>query len=160
MRGTMTIQEKNPQQYYTQLISIAGIRLPSSGRLPLEVFSVKFLSCGFSYWNCSLLFNQISSTKPESVGSILALNHNFFIFYKITKVHVRPKGAPFGFFSALCDFFWKFSNFIKGYPLHFLKFSVCKKRLMSLNDLFLGFSALCDFFYQILLKKKISRWFQ
>ena len=30
-----------------------------------------------------------------------------------------------------------------------MKFSVCKKRLISLKGLFLGFSAICDFFYQI-----------
>ena len=40
-------------------------------------------------------------------------------------------------------------------PLNFLKFSVCKKRLISLKGLFLGFSAICDFFYQILFLKKI-----
>ena len=71
-----------------------------------------------------------------------APNHSIFMLPKVQQV--RPKGPPFGFFSALCDFFRKFSNIIKGYPLHFLKFSVCKKRLMCLNDLFLGFSALCD----------------
>ena len=64
---------------------------------------------------------------------------------------VRPKGPPLWVFSALCDFFRNFSNIIKGYPLHFLKFSVCKKRLMGLNDLFLDFSALWDF-NRILLK--------
>ena len=92
------------------------------------------------------LFCCSSSTiflKPENGGSILALNHNVFVLPKVQQV--RPKGPPFGFFSALCDFFRKFSKIIKGYPLHFLKFSVCKKRLMGLTDLFLGFSALCDF---------------
>ena len=73
----------------------------------------------------------------------------------LPKVQVRPKGPPFGFFSALCDFFRKFSNFIKGYPLaFFLNFSVCRKRLMSLNDLFLGFSAFCDFLPNTFFGKK------
>ena len=63
---------------------------------------------------------------------------------------VRPKGPPLVFFRHSATL-RKFSNIIKGYPLHFLKFSVCKKRLMGLNGLFLGFSALCNF-NRILLK--------
>ena len=67
---------------------------------------------------------------------------------------------PLGFFSALCDFFRKFSKFIKGYPLEFfLKFSVCRKRWMSLNGLFLSFSALCDLKNTFFRKKsKIFFW--
>ena len=102
------------------------------------------------------LFCCSSSTKflkPESGGSIIALNHNIFMFPKV--LQVRPKGPPFGFFSALCDFFSKIFRFYQRVtPCIFLKFSVCKKRLMGLNDLFLGFSALCDF-NRILFKKSI-----
>ena len=39
-------------------------------------------------------------------------------------------------------------------PCIFLKFSVCRKHWMSLNDLFLGFSKLCDFFTKYVLWKK------
>ena len=57
--------------------------------------------------------------KLYSKGSPLS----FFTFSrKHTKPDV-PKGSPFGFFSALCDFF--FENFLmspKGPPLSFLKF--------------------------------------
>ena len=92
------------------------------------------------------LFCCSSSTKflkPESGGSILALNHNIFMLPKVQQG--RPKGPPSGFFRHSATFFRKFPNIIKGYPLHFLKFSVGKKCLLGLNDLFLGFSALCDF---------------
>ena len=75
----------------------------------------------------------------------------------LPKVQVRPKCPPFGFFSALCDFFRKFLKFIKGYPLaFFLKFSVCRKRWMSLNGLFLSFSAFCDL-KNTFFRKKISK---
>ena len=64
---------------------------------------------------------------------------------------VRPKGPPFGVFRHSATFFDDFRISSKGTPCIFLKFSLCKKRLMGLNDLFLGFSALCDF-NRILLK--------
>ena len=67
---------------------------------------------------------------------------------------VRPKGPPFGFFRHSATFFENFRISSKGTPCIFLKFSVCKKRLMGLNDLFLGFSALCDF-SRLLFKKYI-----
>ena len=65
------------------------------------------------------IFSSTKFLKPESGGSILALNHNIFMLPKVQQV--RPKGPPFGFFSALCDFFRKFSSIIKGYPLHFFE---------------------------------------
>ena len=69
-------------------------------------------------------FDKISSTKPESVGSILALNHKFFM---LPKVQVRPKGAPFEFFSALCDFFSKIIEFYQRVPpCIFLSFQFVK----------------------------------
>ena len=92
------------------------------------------------------LFCCSSSTKflkPESGGSILALNHNIFMLPKVQQV--RPKGPPFGFFRHSVTFFENFRISSKGTPCIFLKFSVCKKRLMGLNDLFLGFSAMCNF---------------
>ena len=101
------------------------------------------------------LFCCSSSTKflkPESGGSILALKHNIFMLPKVQQV--RPKGPPFGFFRHSATFFENFRISSKGTPCIFLKFSVCKKRLMGLNDLFLGFSALCDF-NRILFKKHI-----
>ena len=74
------------------------------------------------------LFCCSSSTKflkPESGGSILALNHNIFMLPKVQQV--RPKGPPFGFLSALCDFFSKIFGFYQRVtPCIFLKFSVCK----------------------------------
>ena len=98
------------------------------------------------------LFCCSSSTKflkPESGGSILALNHNIFMLPKVQQV--RPKGPPLGFFGTL-RLFSKIFEDHQRVPLAFFKVSVCKKRLMGLNDLFLGFSALCDF-NRILLKK-------
>ena len=82
------------------------------------------------------LFCCSSSTKflkPESGGSILALNYNIFMLPKVQQV--RPKGPPFGFFSALCDFFSKIFEYHQRVHCIFLKFSVCKNRLMGLNDL-------------------------
>ena len=106
------------------------------------------------------LFCCSSSTKflkPESGGSILALNHNIFMLPKVQQV--RPKGPPLGFFRHSATFFENFRISSKGTPCIFLKFSVCKKRLMGLNDLFLGFSALCDF-NRILFKKIYIYFFQ
>ena len=88
------------------------------------------------------LFCCSSSTKflkPESGGSILALNHDIFMLPKVQQVR------PNTFFRHSATFFENFRISSKGTPCIFLKFSVCKKRLMGLNDLFLGFSALCDF---------------
>ena len=50
--------------------------------------------------------------KPESGGSIFALNHNIFMLPKVQQV--RPKGPPFGFFRHYATFFRKFSDSIKG----------------------------------------------
>ena len=95
----------------------------------------------------------LGSEKQESMGSSLALNHK--VFFMLSKVEGRPKCLPFSFFfQHYAIFFRKFLNSIKGYPLNFLKFSVCKKRLMSVKGLFFGFLAICDFFYQILFLKK------
>ena len=54
------------------------------------------------------------------------------------KVEGRPKGH-FGFCSALCDSFRTFSNSIKGYPLIFLKLSVCKKNVKEPKRSLFGF---------------------
>ena len=88
-----------------------------------------------------------SSTQPESVGSILPLNHKFFNASKSTG---ETKGSPFGFFLALCDFFRKFLKFIKGYPLAFFSSFRFVKTFNEPKWPLFGFSALCDFFYQIL----------
>ena len=66
---------------------------------------------------------------------------------------VRPKV----FFGTMRLFFENFRILSKGNPLHFLKFSACRKRWMSLNGLFLSFSALCDL--KILFSKKIQKYF-
>ena len=74
---------------------------------------------------CSSCSSSTKFLKPESGGSILALNHNIFMLPKVQQV--RPKGPPFGFFSALCDFFSKIFGFYQSVtPCIFLKFSVCK----------------------------------
>ena len=56
------------------------------------------------------------------MGSILALNHKFFM---LPKVDARPKvffRLVFVFFSALCDlFFENFRILSKGNPLHFFE---------------------------------------
>ena len=61
------------------------------------------------------------------MGSILALNHNFFM---LPKVDARPKvflRLFFSFFSALCDFFSKIFGFYQRVtPCIFLSFRFVK----------------------------------
>ena len=79
----------------------------------------------------------------------------------LPKVHVRPKGPPFGFFFGTMRLFSKiFEIYQRVPPWIFLKFSVCRKRWMSLNGLFLSFSALCDLKNTFFSKKnqKIFFW--
>ena len=83
--GAFSLKEKSPTITVSSFFSVDNLTL--SGPL----FTI-----------CSTSTNFLN---PESVGSILALNHKFFI---LPKVQVRPKGPPFGFFSALCDFFENF----------------------------------------------------
>ena len=52
------------------------------------------------------------------VGSILALNHKFFM---LPKVEARPKGPPLGFFGTMRLFFENFRILSKGTPLHFFE---------------------------------------
>ena len=123
-------------------------------QLTISLWVVHFSYNLFIFHICSsfIFVHLPSSTKPESVCSILALNHKFFNASKSTG---ETKGSPFGFFFGTMRLFSKIFEFYQRVPLCiFLKFSVCRKRWMSLNDLFLGFSALCDFFYQILFWKK------
>ena len=91
----------------SRLVSFSAYNLTLNG--PLFTIFVHLFCCSPS----------TKFLKPESGGSILALNHNIFMLPKVQQV--RPKGPPFGFFSALCDFFRKFLNIIKGYPLHFFE---------------------------------------
>ena len=98
----------------------------------------------FSYNFCSsfIFVHLPSSTQPESVGSILALNHKFFNASKST---CETKGSPLWVFFGTMRLFSKiFEIYQRVPPWIFLKFSVCRKRWMSLNGLFLSFSALCD----------------
>ena len=98
----------------------------------------------FSYNFCSsfIFVHLPSSTQPESVGSILALNHKFFNASKSTG---ETKGSPLWVFFGTMRLFSKiFEIYQRVPPWLFLKFSVCRKRWMSLNGLFLSFSALCD----------------
>ena len=55
----------------------------------------------------------LGSEKQESVGSSLALNHEFFM---LPKEEGRPKGPPLRFFSALCDIFPKIFEFYQRVP--------------------------------------------
>ena len=74
----------------------------------------------------------------------------------LPKVQVRPKGPPFGFFFGTMRLFSKtFEIYQRVPPWIFLKFSVCRKRWMSLNGLFLSFSALCDLKNTFFRKKQI-----
>ena len=57
-----------------------------------------------------------SSTKPESVGSILALNHKLFNASKSTG---ETKGSPFGFCFGIMRLLSKIFE-IFGTPLFFL----------------------------------------
>ena len=141
--GAFSLKEKRPTLTVSSFFVFFSVdNLTLSGPLFLQFVHLSYL---FIFHICSSL------TKPESVGSILALNHKCFNASKSTG---ETKGSPFGFFRHYATFFRKLSNFIKGYPLHFLKFSVCRKRWMSLNDLFSGCSALCDFFTKYVFWKK------
>ena len=79
----------------------------------------------------------------------------------LPKVDARPKVCFVSFFFCLvffrhyATFFRKFTDSIKGYPLHFFEVFGLKKRLMSLNGLFLSFSALCNL--KKIVSKKISK---
>ena len=77
----------------------------------------------------------------------------------LPKVQVKPKGPPFGFFFGTMRLFSKiFEIYQRVPPWIFLKFSVCRKRWMSLNGLFLSFSALCDL-KNTFFRKKIKNFF-
>ena len=113
----------------------------------------------FSYNFCSsfIFVHLPSSTQPESVGSILALNHKFFNASKST---CETKGSPLWVFFGTMRLFSKiFEIYQRVPPWIFLKFSVCRKRWMSLNGLFLSFSALCDLKNTFFRKKKIKIFF-
>ena len=114
----------------------------------------------FSYNFCSsfIFVHLPSSTQPESKGSILALNHKFFNASKST---CETKGSPFGFFFGTMRLFSKiFEIYQRVPPWIFLKFSVCRKRWMSLNGLFLSFSALCDLKNTFFSKKNQNFFFE
>ena len=64
------------------------------------------------------------------------------------------------FFGTMRHFSQKFWILSKRTPLNFLKFSVCKKRLLSLKGLFLGFRQYATFFTKYFFWKKISKCFQ
>ena len=94
------------------LFSISAYNLTLNG----PHFTIFYLFC------CSSSTNFL---KPESGGSILALNHNIFMLPKVQQV--RPKGPPFGFFSALCNFFSKIFGFYQRVtPCFFLSFRFVK----------------------------------
>ena len=79
----------------------------------------------------------------------------------IPKVQVRPKGPPFGIFFGTMRLFSKIFEIYQRVPLCiFLKFSVCRKRWMSLNGLFLSFSALCDLKNTFFRKKFKNNFFE
>ena len=91
--------------------------------------------------------------KLYSKGSPLS----FFIFSRKHTNRTCPKGPPFGFFSALCDFFSDFFLSPKGPPFIFYFFNVTYKtgrasRVPPLDF----FSALCDFFSKIFYVPKGS----
>ena len=78
----------------------------------------------------------------------------------LPKVQVRPKSPPFGFFFGTMRLFSKiFEIYQRVPPCIFLKFSVCRKRWMSLNGLFLSFSALCDLKNTFFRKKNFKNNF-
>ena len=91
------------------------------------------------------------------MGSILALNHKFFNASKSTG---ETKGSPLWVFFATMRLFSKIFEIYQSVPpCIFLKFSVCRKRWMSLNGLFLSFSALCDLKNTFFKKKFKNNFF-
>ena len=110
-----------------------------------------------SEWSTFLTILQFCAEgKLYSKGSPF----QFLLFQGNIHNRTCPKGPPFGFFSALCDFFSKiFEIYRRVPPWIFLKFSVCRKRWMSLNGLFLSFSALCDLKNTFFSKKKSKKFF-
>ena len=102
--GAFSLKEKSPTITVGSFFSFSAYNLTLNGPL-------------FTICCCS---SSTKFLKPESGGSILALNHNIFMLPKVQQV--RPKGLPFGFFSALCDFFFEnFRTLSKGNPLHFFE---------------------------------------
>ena len=76
--------------------------------------------------------------KPESGGSILALNHNIFMLPKVQQVFCC-------FFRHYATFFSKIFGFYQRVrPCIFKKFSVCKTFKEPEWPFFWKFSALCD----------------
>ena len=106
------------------------------------------------------LFNFLTERLTRIFWGLRSRRAWVRIFYA-SKSRGETKGSPLcGFlFGTMRHFSEKFWILSEGIPLNFLKFSVCKKRLISLKGLFLGFSAICDFFYQIRFEKK-SKFFQ
>ena len=110
---------------------VAAFSLKEKARLLLWVVFFSFsadnltLNGPLFYFFNNLLFicsiNFLRSRRSWIVGSILALNHNIFMF---PKVEARPKGL--GFFGTMRLFFEKYRVLSKGTPLRFLKFSVSK----------------------------------
>ena len=94
--GAFSLKEKSPSITESSFFSVYNLTL--SGPL----FTI-----------CSTSTNFLN---PESVGSILALNHKLFYASKSTS---ETKGPPLRFFGTMRLFFENFSNFIKGYSLAF-----------------------------------------
>ena len=104
--------------------------------------------------------NFLVSEKQEGVGSILALNHKFFMLQKYSGDQRVP---PLRFFFRhYATFFRKVLNFIKAYPFEFFEvFGLWKTFIEPKGSLF-GVFGNMRLFYQILfLKKKLfSKCFQ
>ena len=99
--------------------------------------------------------------RPSPAKANLVQRVPLFIFQGNLQNRTCLKGPPFGFFSALCDFFSE--NFLmspKGFLRVFLIFCngmyVNKSRRVPL----LNFLALCDFFLNEKIFSKISFFFQ
>ena len=74
-------------------------------------FSLQSHSEWSTFYNL-FIFHICPFSKPESGGSILALNHIIFMLPRVQQV--RPKGPSFGFFRHYATFSRKFSDSIKG----------------------------------------------
>ena len=66
----------------------------------------------------------ILSRAPEAQGKLYSKGSpfHFLLFQGNIQNRTCPKGPPFGFFLALCDFFSEIFLSPKGPPFHFLLF--------------------------------------
>ena len=104
----------------------------------------------------------IISLRPSSTNANLLqrVPLSFFTFLRNLQNRKTPKGPPFQFFSALCEFFFENFQCLKRVPpSDFLIF--CNRKYVNESQRVppFHFSVLCDVF-EVFFKKKFQFFFQ